>query len=157
MDGSAEGAARTATNRARRRTAPPLHTHTSNRLARTGSFRWQTPKNTFCRSATQTKRTFVQRSGGPKLPRQYSKLLRIGLQPPLGNCLWNDQASLIDPQQAQQVRRQRRKLRARHPALRVYHTLPSCRYLLAMSAHYFPHAPPDAIAHHRAAVGLLNP
>src|SRR5260221_1679294 len=58
--------------------------------------------------------------------------------------------------EAQQVRRQRRKLRLRHVALRVYDDVPSCRYLQTMAAHDFPHAPPDAIAHHRAAECLLD-
>src|SRR5258708_28091925 len=58
--------------------------------------------------------------------------------------------------EAQQVRRQRRKLRLRHVALWVYDNVPSCRYLQTIAAHDFPHAPPDAIAHHRATQCLLD-
>src|ERR1700693_2169550 len=60
------------------------------------------------------------------------------------------------PQQPQQIRRQRRKLRLRHVALRVYDDVPSCRYLQTMAAHDFSHAPPDAIARYRAAECFLD-
>src|ERR1700732_2779083 len=64
--------------------------------------------------------------------------------------------SLRTRHEAQQVRRQRRKLRLRHIALRVYDDVPSCRYIKRMAAHDFPPAPPDAIAHHRATQCLLD-
>jgi hypothetical protein len=53
----------------------------------------------------------------------------------------NDHTSSIDPQQSQQVGRQRRKLRLGRIALRMYDNVPSCRYLQTMAAHDFPHAP----------------
>jgi len=59
-------------------------------------------------------------------------------------------------QQAQQIRRQRRKLRSRRQTLRVYDDVPSCGYLQPVAAHDLAQAPPDSIAHYRAAQGLLD-
>src|ERR1700719_350566 len=95
------------------------------------------------RSATQTTPTSLPKNAcpEPRAPR---------------NCAWNGGTFSSDAQQSQQFRRQRRKLRACHAALGVNHDVPSCRYLLAMPAHDLSHAPPDAIAHHRAAQRLLD-
>jgi hypothetical protein len=59
-------------------------------------------------------------------------------------------------QQTQQIRRQRRKLRVRDRTLRVNDDVPSCGYLQPVAAHDFAQAPPDPIAHHRTAQGLLD-
>src|SRR5260370_6514489 len=64
--------------------------------------------------------------------------------------------SLHALQQTQQIRRQRRKLRARHRTLRVYDDVPSCGYLQPVAAHDLAQAPPDTIAQYRAAQGLLD-
>src|SRR5207245_11215564 len=59
-------------------------------------------------------------------------------------------------QQPQQIRCQRRKRRACYRALGVYDDVPSCGYLLLVAAHDLAHAPPDTIAHHRAAQRFLD-
>jgi hypothetical protein len=38
----------------------------------------------------------------------------------------------------------------------VYDDVPSCGYLQPVAAHYLAQAPPDTIAHYRAAQGLLD-
>src|SRR5260370_549307 len=64
--------------------------------------------------------------------------------------------SLHALQQTQQIRRQRRKLRARHRTLRVNDDVPSCGYLQPVAAHHLAQAPPDTIAHYCAAKSLLD-
>src|SRR2546429_3629040 len=59
-------------------------------------------------------------------------------------------------EQPQQIRRKLRKPRFGHPALRVNYDVPSHGYLPPVAAHDFAHAPPDAVAHHRAAERFLN-
>src|SRR6266852_2218411 len=101
----------------------------ANRSARNGSFRQTASTDTLCKSSARR---------APGASRCFAAR---------GSCA---------RQQAQQIRGQRRELCRAFAVLRMYDDVPSCGYLLAVATHDFPHAPPDAIAHHRAAEGLLD-
>src|ERR1700756_147499 len=115
--------------RARLQIARPLRRRRPSRWAQIGSFRQPAMINMSCKIAA------------PRAPGAHSR-------PAASRSRARHQT--------QKFRRQRRELRLRHIALRVYDYVPSCSYLQTMAAHDFPHTPPDAVAHHRAAKCLLD-
>ncbi len=124
--------------RAPRQTAPLLHTSIASKSARSGSSRRIASTNTLCKNAAQTK---------PNAPELF-----VG-----AHCTAPQSASFLRiPHQPQQFRGHNRKLRPRDHFLRVNDDVPSCRYLLAMTAHDLSHTPPDAIADYCAAQRLLD-
>jgi len=135
MDGTAAAASRPATRHAARQIARSPHTHTANTSARTGSSPQTKWISKLYRSAAQIE------------PRELARKHRgVSLRFPARRTL----------QHLQQIRHQRRKLRAPHRTLRVYDHVPSCGYLQPVAAHHFAQTPPDPIAHHRPAQRLLD-
>src|SRR5260370_8174015 len=127
-DGSAAAVSIPAKSRALLQIVQSPHTHSANTSAQSGNFPQTKPTSTLCRIAARA--TLHARE-------------------------WIFR-SLHALQQTQQIRCQRRKLRARYRALRVNDDVPSCGYLQPVAAHHFAQAPPDPIAHYRAAQSLLD-
>src|SRR5882672_3445723 len=94
------------------------------------------------------------RSGNFPRPRSTSKLCRSAARTTPRVQEWMSRP-LGALQQAQQIRRQRRKLRSRHRTLRVNDDVPSCGYLQPVTAYNFAQTPPDTIAHYPAAQAFL--
>src|SRR6267378_8579322 len=127
-DGSAAAVLIPAKSRAPRQIARSPRRHSANTSAQSGNFPQTKPTSTLCRIAARA--TLHARE----------RIFR----------------SLHVFQQTQQIRCQRRKLRARYRILRVNDDVPSCGYLQPVAAHDFAQAPPDTIAHYRAAQNLLD-
>jgi len=148
-DGSAAAASVPAKLRAPRRSAQSPGKHIASRWGQTGSFPRREKTNTSCRSATPGARRvrpgFVEQSRIRSLLFANRSFLVFSL-PRLRTAL----------QQPKQIRSQRGKSRFGDGALRVNDDVPSCRDLRPVAAHDLAQAPPDSIAHHRAAESLLD-
>src|SRR5258708_4608472 len=127
-DGSAAAVSIPAKSRAPRQIARSPRRHSANTSAQSGNFPQTKPTSTLCRIAARA--TLHARE----------RIFR----------------SLHVFQQTQQIRCQRRKLRARYRILRVNDDVPSCGYLQPVAPHDFAQAPPDTIAPYRAAENLLD-
>src|SRR6267154_43705 len=127
-DGNAAAVLIPAKSRALHQIAQSPRRHSANTSAHSGNFPQTKPTSTLCRIAART--TLQARE----------RILR----------------SLHALQHAQQIRCQRRKLRACYRILRVNDDVPSCGYLQPVAAHDLAQAPPDTIAHYRAAQSLLD-
>src|SRR6266852_8161105 len=128
VDGSAATASVQAKSHASRQSVQSPRRRSANTSAQSGSFPRIRSTNKPCRNAA---RATPRALGWSALP-------------------------LHALQQAQQIRRQRRKLRARHRTLRVNDDVPSCGYLQPVAAHDLAQAPPDPIARYRTSQGLLD-
>src|SRR5258708_3131725 len=128
VDGSAAAVSIPAKSHALRQIVQSPRRHSANKSAQSDSFPQTKLIGRLCRIAAQT-----------ALPAQE------GISRPLRAL-----------QHAHQIRRQRRKLRARYRTLRVNDNVPSCGYLQPVAAHDLAQSPPDPIAHYRTAQSLLD-
>src|SRR6267154_2773229 len=128
VDGSAAAASARARSHAPHQIVQWPRRRSANTSVQSGSFPQTELTNRLCRIAAQT----VPRGQESRAP------------------------PLHVPQQTQQIRGQRRKLRARHRTLRVNDDVPSCGYLQPVAAHCLAQTPPDPIAHYCTAQGLLD-
>src|SRR5690348_3341475 len=148
-DGSTAAGAIPAKRRAARRNAQSPGRHTASRWDQTGNSPQTEKTNTFCKNAGPAAR--CARAGSVE-------------QTLAGSLLYATASSFLlslprlraTLQQPKQIRGQRGKRRFGHGALWVNHDVPSRGYLSPMAAHDLPQAPPDTIAHHRAAQRLLD-
>src|SRR2546422_1533020 len=141
-DGSGEGASAPATRPARRRGPRSLHTRTASRKDRNGKSPSSAAKETPGRNEARAMPRGCPHHAGsaPSRKARGSPALRLCCR----------------LEQAQQLGRQHRKLRAGHRTPRVNDDVPSRRYLRKILPQDSADAPLDAIAHHRAAHRLFH-
>src|ERR1700747_1543659 len=135
--------------RTARRSAQSLHTHIASRWDQTGSSPRTKKTNTFCKNAAPGARRaragLVEQTLVCSLLSETPSSFLLSL-PRLRATL----------QQPQQIRGHGHKRRFGQRALRMNHDIPSRGYLSPVAAHDFAQAPPDTIAHHRAAQRLFD-
>jgi len=156
-DDSAAGAWWRAKRRAPGRSVQWLRRRNASKWVGNGNCRQAGWTNKICRNSRRKEQCGRPRNVCAKV----AKAAWLRLHEPAFRCR-SRQSRLLSredsqfAEQAKEILRQRCEGRANRRSFRVNDDVPSCGYLLPMTAHDFTQSPPDAIAHHRAAQCLLN-